>query len=123
MEFRESKTISVQIADRICDDIIQGRYAEGDRIPSVREYAALMEVNVNTIVRCYEVLEARRVIVMKRGVGYFVADGANELILSERRATFMHDDLKEMFRQMHLLGLSIADIAPLFEEYKQQQKS
>ena len=105
MEFRESKTISAQIADRICDDIIQGRYTEGDRIPSVREYAALMEVNVNTIVRCYEVLEARRVIVMKRGVGYFVAD------------------LKEMFRQMHLLGLSIADIAPLFEAYKQQQKS
>lgn len=122
MEFRESKTISVQIADRICDDIIQGRYAEGDRIPSVREYAALMEVNVNTIVRCYEVLEARRIIVMKRGVGYFVADGANELILSERRATFVHDDLKEMFRQMLLLGLSIADIVPLFEEYKQQQK-
>ena len=42
MKFKESKSIYLQIADRICDEILQGQYPEEERIPSVREYAALM---------------------------------------------------------------------------------
>lgn len=48
MNFKENKPIYLQIADRICDEILQGRYAENDRIPSVRDYAATVEVNANT---------------------------------------------------------------------------
>lgn len=40
MKFKESKSIYLQIADRICDEILQGQYMEEERIPSVREYAA-----------------------------------------------------------------------------------
>ena len=45
MKFKESKSIYLQIADRINDEILQGQYAEEGRIPSVREYAATVEVN------------------------------------------------------------------------------
>ena len=48
MKFKESKSIYLQIADRICDEILQGQYTEEERIPSVREYAATVEVNANT---------------------------------------------------------------------------
>ncbi len=51
MIFKESKSIYLQIADRICDEILQGQYAEEERIPSVREYAATVEVNATTVVR------------------------------------------------------------------------
>ena len=53
MKFKESKSIYLQIADRINDEILQGQYAEEGRIPSVREYAATVEVNANTVVRTY----------------------------------------------------------------------
>ena len=56
MIFKESKPIYLQIADRICDEILQGTYGEGERIPSVREYAALVEVNANTAMRAFDFL-------------------------------------------------------------------
>ena len=40
MKFKESKSIYLQIADRICDEILQGQYTEEERILSVREYAS-----------------------------------------------------------------------------------
>ena len=44
MNFKESKAIYLQIADRICDEILLGQFGEEERIPSVREYAAIVEV-------------------------------------------------------------------------------
>ena len=44
MNFKESKAIYLQIADRICDEVLLGQYREEERIPSVREYAAVVEV-------------------------------------------------------------------------------
>ena len=60
MKFKESKSIYLQIADRICDEILQGQYTEEERIPSVREYAATVEVNANTVVRTYDYLQGQR---------------------------------------------------------------
>ena len=63
MNFKESKGIYLQIADRICDEVLLGIYNEDDRIPSVREYATLVEVNVNTMVRSYEYLQQQEALV------------------------------------------------------------
>ena len=51
MNFKESKPIYLQIADRICDEVLFGQYREEERIPSVREYAAVVEVNANTVMK------------------------------------------------------------------------
>lgn len=66
MKFKESKSIYLQIADRINDEILQGQYAEEGRIPSVREYAATVEVNANTVVRTYDYLQGQEIIYNKR---------------------------------------------------------
>ena len=39
MTFKEQNPIYIQIAERICDEILHGQYPEGERLPSVREYA------------------------------------------------------------------------------------
>ena len=70
MKFKESKSIYLQIADRICDEILQGQYPEEERIPSVREYAGTVEVNANTVVRTYDYLQGLEIIYNKRGIGY-----------------------------------------------------
>ena len=54
MNFKESKPIYLQIADRIMDEILQKIYPEDGRIPSVREYAATVEVNANTVARSFD---------------------------------------------------------------------
>ena len=56
MNFSNDKAIYVQIAERLSDEILAGKYKEDERIPSVREYAVLLEVNANTAVKAYDLL-------------------------------------------------------------------
>lgn len=110
MNFSTEKAIYVQIADRLCDEILTGKFADDERIPSVREYAVLLEVNTNTTVKSYDLLEQQGVIYKKRGLGYFVTAGAKEKILDERRREFMETRLPEMFRQMRMLGIGLEEV-------------
>ena len=66
MNFKEAKAIYLQIADRICDEILLGQYKEEERIPSVREYAAIVEVNANTAMRSFDYLQSQEVIYNKQ---------------------------------------------------------
>ena len=93
MNFKESKAIYLQIADRICDEILLGQFGEEERIPSVREYAAIVEVNANTVMRSFDYLQSQNIIYNKRGIGYFVAPGARELIHSLRKDIFLKEEL------------------------------
>jgi DNA-binding transcriptional regulator YhcF (GntR family) len=70
MDFKNYKAIYLQIADRICDEILLGTYGEEERIPSVREYASVVEVNANTAMRAFDYLQSLQVIYNKRGIGY-----------------------------------------------------
>lgn len=110
MEFKENKAIYLQIADRICDDILTGKYPEEGRIPSVREYSITVEVNVNTAVRAYDFLQQQNIIFTKRGLGYFVTHGAKAAIESMRREEFYNEKLPELFVSMETLGISIDEL-------------
>lgn len=117
MKFKESKSIYLQIADRIMDEILRMVYPEEGRVPSVREYAAMVEVNANTVVRSYDYLQGQEIIYSKRGIGYFVSPGARERIIQLRRQSFLQDELPDMFRQIHLLGIPLEEIAAMYETY------
>ena len=121
MKFKESKSIYLQIADRICDEILQGQYMEEERIPSVREYAATVEVNANTVVRTYDYLQGQEIIYNKRGIGYFVSAGDNDRIIALRKNTFLHEDLPEFFRQVKTLDIPMKEIEKMYKEYLTQQ--
>ncbi len=54
--FSNDKAIYLQMADRLCDEILAGTYGADGRIPSVREYAVMLEVNTNTAVKAYDAL-------------------------------------------------------------------
>ena len=120
MNFKESKSIYLQIADRICDEILQGQYQEEERIPSVREYAATVEVNANTVVRSFDYLQGQDIIYNKRGLGYFVAQGGRERILELRKAVFLRDELPEFFRQLEMLDIPLSDVEKMYQDYLQK---
>ena len=110
MNFTNDKPIYIQMADRLMDEILADKYKDDDRIPSVREYAVLLEVNTNTAVKAYDELSRANVIYNKRGLGYFVTPGAKKQILKERKKEFMKERLPELFRQMRLLDIDIKDV-------------
>ena len=115
MTFSNDKAIYVQMADRLCDEILAGKYQDDDRIPSVREYSVLLEVNTNTAVKAYDELARANIIYNKRGLGYFVTPGAKKQILKERKRAFMKERLPELFRQMQLLGITLEDVKVAYD--------
>ena len=118
MIFTNDKAIYIQMADRLCDEILADKYKDDDRIPSVREYAVLLEVNANTVVKAYDELSRANIIYNKRGLGYFVTPGAKKQILKERKQEFMKQRLPELFRQMQLLDITIDDVAEAYKDIK-----
>ena len=110
MTFTNDKAIYIQMADRLCDEILAGTYQDDDRIPSVREYAVLLQVNTNTAVKAYDQLARDGIIYNKRGLGYFVTQGARKEIRKARKREFMKETLPELFRQMRLLDITLEDV-------------
>lgn len=105
MDFNADKPIFLQIADTVCDRILQGILKGEERIPSVREFGAEIGVNPNTVMRTYEKLTADGIIYNKRGIGYFVAPDAKENILNSQRKEFLGKDVPAIRKRLELLGL------------------
>ena len=122
MNFKENKPIYQQIADHICDEIIAGKLAPDARIPSVREYAAELEVNANTVMRTFDTLQSLEIIYNKRGIGYFVDSEARAKILQSRRNSFMEEESQQFFRQAHSLGISVSEITAMYQICCNNQK-
>lgn len=122
MQFNENKAIYIQIAERIADEIMLGVYKDDGRIPSVREYAASMEVNTNTALRSYAYLEQTGVIYQRRGLGYFTTPEARELIIKHYKEDFFGSFLPEMFSRMDILGIGIEEIEKLYNEHRKADK-
>ncbi|MCM1521869.1 MAG: GntR family transcriptional regulator [Muribaculaceae bacterium] len=118
MIFKENtKAIYLQIADRICDSVLDGTFDEESRIPSVREYAAELQVNPNTVMRTYEHLTREEIIFNRRGIGFFIAPGAKGRIEAMNRETFLNGELCDTFRRLRMLGVTPAQLADRYDEW------
>jgi len=111
MEFKQTKTISLQLADTICENILKEIWSSGSRIPSVREYALSVKVNPNTIVRTYSYLEEMGIISKKRGIGYFVNNKAKSIIIRNKKEEFLMKQLPDFFKSINLLNIRWEDIS------------
>ena len=120
MIYYSDKALFVKIAERLCDDILAERYREGDRVPSVRELAAEYEVNTNTALRAFEVLQRDGILLQQRGIGMLVAKGAKRKILNARKKEFLQREMPEFLHRLDLLGLTIDDVCIAWQEYKEQ---
>ena len=120
MEFRETQSIYLQIADFVCEKILLKEWPPGGRIPSVRELAVQLEVNPNTVMRSYEFLQQEKVIFNQRGIGFFAAEDAVLQATRYRRDWFIEKDLPQVFRSLFLLGMGPEELKPLYEKFKKQ---
>lgn len=116
MDYSENRPIYMQIVDHFCDQILLKKWSAGDRIPSVREIAVMMEVNPNTAIRAFHYLQDENVLYNERGVGYFVSDNAYEQVVDLKREEFIRDKLPHFYRDMKILGFSCSDLDKLYKE-------
>jgi GntR family transcriptional regulator len=117
MEFNDKQAIYLQIVEYIYDRILTNEWQEEERIPSVRDLAVELQVNPNTVMRAYELLQSMEIIVNKRGIGNFLSINAKSVIILNRRNHFIENELPVIFRNMNLLGVSMEDLSDYYNFY------
>jgi DNA-binding transcriptional regulator YhcF (GntR family) len=123
MEFRNDKAIYLQIADYMNSMVLNGKWKPGDKIPSIREIAALLEVNSNTAMRTYTDLQEAGVIVYSRGKGFYLTENCFENVFEIRKREFTNRMLPEVFDHMLSLNIGVKEFELLFNQYLEKTKT
>lgn len=104
MEFNSALPIYIQVMTSIKRDIVTGRMAPGEKLPSVREMAIQYTINPNTVSRVYRELEAEGVCFTKRGMGTFVTE--DEEMVRRMRTEMAEEQVERFLEGMRRIGIS-----------------
>lgn len=113
MRFQDEKPIFLQLAEQLEDAILSGAYPEGSQVPSITEYAATYKINPATALKGINQLVNAGLLYKKRGIGMFVADGAQDMLRKQRSEAFYHDYVQAMVREGKGLGLTLPQLTDL----------
>jgi len=114
MEFDNNLPIYLQIMQYIKKQIVTGTLKAGDKIPSVRELAAELQINPNTVQRTFQELEREEVVETKRGLGRYVTSEESKIMTIKKE---MAGELLERFLTgMQELGIEEQDIVTIVAE-------
>ncbi|WP_426327108.1 GntR family transcriptional regulator [Pedobacter sp. R-06] len=120
MEFNNNKAIYLQIAEYVCEQILLGKWKTEEKIPSVREMAVELEVNPNTVMRTYELLQNKNILNNKRGIGFFLADDTIDQVKQYRKTSFVEDELPNLFRNLYLLEIDFDELKSRYQTFVSQ---
>lgn len=120
MQFDDKVPIYYQIKEYIYRQIITGKLAPGDKIPSVRQLAVDLTVNVNTIQRALSELTAENLIEPKRGKGNFVT--ATDQQISELKEQLINEHLQQLYKNLRELNVSDEEILNDLGRYIDKQR-
>jgi len=112
----EGTPLFVQIAEQLADDIVDGVLAEGARAPSSNELAAFYRINPATAAKGINMLVDEAVLEKRRGIGMFVAAGAQEKLRATRRKQFAEQYLDPMLAEANRLGIDSDLLVSLIRE-------
>lgn len=113
LDYRDAKPIYSQIVEGYCQQIRAGVLENGDKLPSVRELAARLAINPNTIARAYRELEMAGWIATVPGKGCFVCGVPGEALQARQ------DLLQEFDRAAAALRASGVTVAQLVQRLEQ----
>jgi GntR family transcriptional regulator len=102
---QHEKPVYVRLRETIANAILSGRYKDGDPLPSVRALAAKEQANPLTVAKAYQGFQDEGLVVVKRGVGLFVASGAAARLRQSERSRFLTEEWPEIRARMERLGL------------------
>ncbi len=114
----DKRPIFIQIKEVIEDQIINEQLKEHDQIPSTNQLVQFYKVNHLTVSKGINLLVEEEIIYKKRGVGMFVAEGAKEKLLQQRREGFAEEFVLPMLKEARKLRLSDSEIVKIIEKWK-----
>ncbi|HEX7742984.1 MAG TPA: GntR family transcriptional regulator [Sphingobium sp.] len=102
----DSKPVYLRLREVIACSILDGKYTDGDMLPSVRAFATQQGANPLTVAKAYQWFQDNGLIIVKRGVGMFVAEGATRRLREAQRRHFIETVWPPVADQIKRLGIS-----------------
>ncbi|ARC85856.1 hypothetical protein U732_1940 [Clostridium argentinense CDC 2741] len=116
VEFDNNIPIYLQIMNIVKKQIIRGEIKEGDKIPSVREFAEMLQINPNTVQRTFQELEREGIVITKRGMGRYVTEDSEKIMevkqeMSKEIITNFLNGMKSLgFEEEEILKIVLREI-------------
>ena len=113
---QDPRPVYIQIVNQVKEQVQGGGLKPGDELPSVRELAASLGINMHTVRRAYGVLRDQKILVFRLGQQARVAKLRSQPASREEVAAAMGERLQELVTEAFLLGLSRDDFHKIVDE-------
>lgn len=115
VSFEDERPIYIQMSEQIEDAILSGAFPEESQIPSTTEISTSFKINPATALKGINILVDNGVVYKKRGIGMFVATGAEEILRNKRKNEFFDKYISKLATEAKRLNLSKDDIIAMIE--------
>lgn len=110
IEWNDNQPIYRQLRDQVVDRILDGSFAEGDAVPSVRQVASDYKINHLTVAKAYQELVDDKLLEKRRGLGMFVLPGARAMLSENEQHKFLEEELPAFAERVQVLGLDMETV-------------
>lgn len=117
------KTIYMQIAEMIENEILLGHLKEDDQVPSTNDFARIHGINPATARKGLSILAEEEILYKKRGLGMFVSKEGRQLVLEKRQRAFFQETIPDLIAEAGRLEISMADLIREIERKKEEGRN
>ncbi|MDQ0428624.1 DNA-binding transcriptional regulator YhcF (GntR family) [Planomicrobium stackebrandtii] len=116
--FDSSKPIFMQVRELIEDQIVNDQLKEGDQAPSTNQLVSFYKINHATVSKGINQLVEEGILFKRRGIGMFVAEGAKETLMGQRKEAFVDNYVKSLMQEANKLGITQSEVIELIKNTK-----
>lgn len=116
--FDASKPIFLQVRELIEDQIVNDQLKEGEQAPSTNQLVSFYKINHATVSKGINQLVEEGILFKKRGIGMFVAEGAKNALMKQRKEVFVDNYVEALVEEAKKLGISQTEIIELIQNTK-----
>ncbi len=110
VEWNDNQPIYRQLRDMVVERIMDGSFAEGEAVPSVRQVAADYQINHLTVGKAYQELVEAGLLEKRRGLGMFVTEGAQGSLTNNEQQRFIDEEVPAFAERVQRLGLDLQQV-------------
>ena len=113
VEWSDNQPIYRQLRDLVVERIMDGSFAEGEAVPSVRQVASDYQINHLTVGKAYQELVDEGLLEKRRGLGMFVTSGARNALTNNEQERFLQEEVPAFAERVRILGLTMNEVVEL----------
>lgn len=119
----DSKPIYVQIAEWLETEILNGHFTSNDKVYSQYQLAEMYNINPATAAKGLNLLVEENILFKKRGLGMFVTENAQELIIEKRKTRILTRLVKDVVREARQLKISDEKLLEIIKNAQMEERA